>query len=209
MRDIIDRSLPAVGGQRTMAVIGPIPIFLVRSDSASRKRPFSTGLLFDWIRLVLLLIVSRVEYIFFVLVLEAVGVRSTAVQQAKSVGSSVLRAFSASNGSTNLRRSELMALGLAESRQSYVLGVTLSREPPKVQQAQPLLAASDRAPGVKVHIRATFLEFHVNSIVYNPCRTREQTESPPNGWVGVRIRVRVTVRVRVKVVSGVGLVWAA
>ena len=147
MRDIIDRSLPAVGGQRTMAVIGPITPFLIRSDSASRKRHFSTGLLFDWIRLVLL-IVSLVEYIFFVLVLEAVGVRSTAVQQAKSVGSSVLRVFSASNGSTNLRRSVLVALGLAETRQSYVLGVTLSREPPKLQQAQPLLAASDRVPGV-------------------------------------------------------------
>ena len=38
----------------------------------------------------------------------------------ESVGSSVLRAVSASNGSTNLRPSELVALGLAESRQSYV-----------------------------------------------------------------------------------------
>ena len=48
---------------------------------------------------------------------------STAVQQAKSVGSSVLRAFSASNGSANLRPSELVALGLAESR----------RKPPKLR----------------------------------------------------------------------------
>ena len=39
---------------------------------------------------------------------------------------------------------ELVALGLAESRQSYVRGVALSREPPKLQQAQPLLATSDR-----------------------------------------------------------------
>ena len=66
---------------------------------------------------------------------------TAAVQQAKSVGSSVLRAFSASNGSTNLRPSELVALGLAESRQGCVCGVALSREPPKLQQAQPLLAA--------------------------------------------------------------------
>ena len=36
---------------------------------------------------------------------------------------------------TNLRPSELVALGLAESRQSYVRGVALSREPPKLQQA--------------------------------------------------------------------------
>ena len=56
----------------------------------------------------------------------------------------MLRAFSASNGSANLRPSELVALGLAESRQSYVRGVALSREPPKLQQPQPLLAAWDR-----------------------------------------------------------------
>ena len=56
----------------------------------------------------------------------------------------VLRAVSASNGSTNLRPSELVALGLDESRQSYVRGVALGREPPKLQQAQPLLAAWDR-----------------------------------------------------------------
>ena len=54
------------------------------------------------------------------------------------------RAVSASNGSTNLGPSELVALGLAESRQSYVRGVALSREPPKLQQAQPLLAAWNR-----------------------------------------------------------------
>ena len=46
----------------------------MQSDSASRKRPFSTGLFFDWILLVLL-IVSRVDFIVFVLFLEAVGVR--------------------------------------------------------------------------------------------------------------------------------------
>ena len=49
----------------------------MQSDSASRKRPgpfrldfFSTGIL-----LVLLLIVSRVDFIVFVLFLEAIGVR--------------------------------------------------------------------------------------------------------------------------------------
>ena len=36
---------------------------------------------------------------------------------------------------TNLRPSGLVALGLAESRQSYVRGVALSRQPPKLQQA--------------------------------------------------------------------------
>ena len=47
----------------------------MQSDTASRKRPFSTGLFFDrWILLVLLLIVSRVDFRVFVLFLEAVGV---------------------------------------------------------------------------------------------------------------------------------------
>ena len=36
---------------------------------------------------------------------------------------------------TNLRASGLVALGLAESRHSYVRGVALSREPPTLQQA--------------------------------------------------------------------------
>ena len=39
--------------------------FLIQSDSASRKRPFSTRLFLDWILLVLLLIVSRVDFIVF------------------------------------------------------------------------------------------------------------------------------------------------
>ena len=47
--------------------------FLIQSDSTSRKRPFSTGLFFDWILLVLL-IISRADFIVFVLFLEAVGV---------------------------------------------------------------------------------------------------------------------------------------
>ena len=81
----------------------------------------------------------------FVLVVEAVGVREYCcrLQQWKSAGSSVLRAFSASNGWAN-PRPLLVALGLAESRQSYVRGVALSRERPKLQQPQPLLAAWDR-----------------------------------------------------------------
>ena len=54
------------------------------------------------------------------------------------------RFLSASNGSTNPRLSGLVALGLSGSRQSYFRGVALSREPPKLQQAQPLLAAWDR-----------------------------------------------------------------
>ena len=145
----------------------------MQSDSGSRKRPFSTGLIFDSILLVLLHIVSRVDFIVFVLFLEAVGVREyccTAGEISSQLCASrclreqrldkpssqrvggfgmgrkppVLRAVSASNGSTNLRHSELVALGWAESRQSYVRGVAPSRELPKLQQAQPLLAAWDR-----------------------------------------------------------------
>ena len=53
---------------------GAVRPFLMQSDSASRKRSFSTGLFFDWIRLVLLLIVSQFDFIVFVLFVEAVGV---------------------------------------------------------------------------------------------------------------------------------------
>ena len=64
----------------------PFRPFLTQSDSASRKRPFSTRIFFDWILLVLL-IVSQVDFIVFVLFLEAVGVREycccTAVWQSK------------------------------------------------------------------------------------------------------------------------------
>ena len=56
----------------------------------------------------------------------------------------MLRAFSATNGSTNRRPSELVALGSAKNCQSYVRVVALSREPPKLHQAQPLLAAWHR-----------------------------------------------------------------
>ena len=92
--------------------------FLIQSDSASRKRPFSTGTFLDWILLVLLLIVSRADFIVFVLFLEAVGVREyccTAVEIGWQLYAS---AFSASNGSTVSCPSKLVALGLAESRQS-------------------------------------------------------------------------------------------
>ena len=82
--------------------------FLIQSGSASRKRPFWTGFFLDWNLLVLLLIVSQVDVIVFVTLprggwCEGVLLYQLAVQQSKSVGSSVLRAFSACNGSTNPR----------------------------------------------------------------------------------------------------------
>ena len=78
------------------------------------------------------------------LFLEAVGVREyccTAVEIGWQLCAS---RFLREPGSANPRPSELVALGVAESRQSYVRGVALSREPPKPQQPQPLLAAWDR-----------------------------------------------------------------
>ena len=101
---------------------------------------------FDQILLVFL-IVSRVDFTVFVLLLSRGGWCEEVLLYSwrnRSVALSVLRAVSASNGSTNFRPSELVALGLAESRQSYVRGVARSRKPPKLQQAQPLLAAWDR-----------------------------------------------------------------
>ena len=79
------RNVSELGGLFTVALVvdcedarcdrGIIRPFLIQSDSASRKQPFSTGLLFDWILLVFLLIVSRVDFIVFMLFLGAVGVR--------------------------------------------------------------------------------------------------------------------------------------
>ena len=60
-----------VGHEKKCSCFRP---FLMQSDSASRKQPFSTGFFFDWILLVLLT-VSRVDFIDFVFFLEAVGVR--------------------------------------------------------------------------------------------------------------------------------------
>ena len=118
--------------------------FLIQSDSASRKRPFSTGLFFDWILLVLLLIVTRVDFIVFVLFLEAVGVREYCCMALENRLAALCFARSSratgASCATNIRPSGLVALGLAESRQGYVHGVALSREPPKLQQAWPLLA---------------------------------------------------------------------
>ena len=110
--------------------------FLTRSDSASRERPFSTGLFFDRILLVLLLIISRVDFIVFVLFLEAVEYCCMALETrlAALCFARSSRATRASRA-TILRPSGLVALGSAESRQSYVRGVALSREPPKLQQA--------------------------------------------------------------------------
>ena len=91
-----------------------------------------------------LLIVSRVDSIVFVLFLKAVGVREyccTAVWQPKIGWQLCQLCFARSSRATrasratNLRPGGLVAFGLAESRQSYVRGVALSREPPKLQQA--------------------------------------------------------------------------
>ena len=116
----------------------------MQSDSASRKRPFSTGFFFDWILLVLLLIVSRVDFIVFVLLLEAVGVREyccTAVDIGWQLCASLFLREQRLGEPSSQR---VVGLGLADSRQSYVRGVAFSREPPKLQQPQPLLAAWDR-----------------------------------------------------------------
>ena len=108
--------------------------FLIQSDSASRKRPFSTRLFFGWILAVLLLMVSQVDFAVFVLFLDrggwCKGVLLLLYGTRKSVGifARSSRATRASRA-TNLRPSRLVALRLGESRQSYVRGVAPSREP--------------------------------------------------------------------------------
>ena len=111
--------------------INPSRPFLIQSDSASQQRPFSTGKNFDCNLRVLLLIVSRVDFIVFVLFLEAVGVREyfcTAVEIGWQLCASRL----------------LREQRFDEPSSQRVGGSGLSRKPPKLQQAQPLLAAWDR-----------------------------------------------------------------
>ena len=54
---------------------GTLRPILIQSNPVSRKRPLSTGLLFDWILLGLHLIVSRVDSLVLVLFIGMVGVR--------------------------------------------------------------------------------------------------------------------------------------
>ena len=110
----------------------------MQSDSASRKRPFSTGLFFDWILLVLLLTVSRVDFIVFVLLLEAVGVREyccTAVEIGRQLCASRF----------------LREQRLDEPSSQRVGGFGLSRKPPKLRSwscTQPRAAKATAAAAV-------------------------------------------------------------
>ena len=100
---------------------GHVRPFLIRSDSASRKRPFSTGLFFDWNLLALLLIVSRVDFIVFVLFLEAVGVTVYYCCTAVEIGWQLC-------ASRFLREQRL-----DEPSSERVGGFGLSRKPPKLR----------------------------------------------------------------------------
>ena len=79
-----------------------------------------------------LVIVSRVDFIVFVLFLEAVGVREyccTAVWDRAVENRLAALCFARSSRATCASRATTSCT-LAESRQSYVRGVALSREPP-------------------------------------------------------------------------------
>ena len=97
-----------------------------------------TGHFLDWILRVLLLLVSRVDFMLFLLFLEAIGVREHLWMAVESRLAALCFARSSqemrASRTKNLRPSGFVAVGLAESRQSYVRGVALSREPPKLQQ---------------------------------------------------------------------------
>ena len=107
--------------------------FLTQSDPASRQRPLSTGLFFDWI-LPFLLIVSRVDFIISVLFLEAVDVRQYCCMEIENLLAALCFARSARATCARARRTlVLVALSFqsraakatfvelhsAESRQSY------------------------------------------------------------------------------------------
>ena len=91
----------------------------------------------DWILLGLHLLVSRVDFIVFVLFLETVGVREYCCMAVESMLEAPARFPRATRASlaTNPCPSGLVGLDMVESRQSYVRGVALSGEPPKLQQA--------------------------------------------------------------------------
>ena len=87
---------------------------------------------------------SRVDFLVFVLFLEAVGVREYCCT-AGEIGWQLCASRCLREQRLDEPSSQRVGpLGLAESRQSYVRGVALGREPPKLQQAQPLLAEWDR-----------------------------------------------------------------
>ena len=93
----------------------------MQSDSASPKRPLSTGLFFYWNLLVLLLIVSRVDFIVLVLFPEAVGVREYCCTAVVEIGWQLCV-------SRFLREQ-----WLDEPSSQRVGGFGLSRKPPKLR----------------------------------------------------------------------------
>ena len=133
--------------------------FLTQSDSASRKWPFSTELFWSYYQ-------SRVNFIVFVLFLEAVGVREyyccTAVWQSK-IGRQLCASRVPRKQRVLRARRTLVQAGwwrwtLAESRQSYVCGVALSLEPPKLHTAGvPVVRKMASIPRTTVVMRYTLL----------------------------------------------------
>ena len=125
---------------------------LTQSDSASRKRPFSTGLFFDWILLVLL-IVSPVNFILSVLALEAVGVREyccTAVWQSKIGWQLCALRIPREQRVLRARRTVVQAgwwrWTLAESRQRYVCLWRCTQ--PRAAKATAGVAVTDKLPSI-------------------------------------------------------------
>ena len=105
----------------------------------SRKGSFPPGFSFNWIFQALLLTVNRADFLVFVLFLKAIGVREYCCMAVECRLQALCfvhfpRATRASRATSSCR-SGLVALDLAESRQSYIRGIALSRGPRKLQQA--------------------------------------------------------------------------
>ena len=116
--------LRSAGGQSTATKTNKLKPSLTQSGSVSRTGSVPTGLIFDWILRGLLLIVSRADFMVFVLFLEAVGVREYCCKAVASRLESLyfVRAFSARNAC--FARDELSS--------KRVGGDGLSRNPPKL-----------------------------------------------------------------------------
>ena len=117
LKPALERSYLTENSSSANRILEP---FLIQSDPASRKRPFSTGLFFDGNLLVLFLIVSRVDFIVFVLFLEAVGVREYCCKPVEIGWQLCVSRF-------------LREQRLDEPSSQRVGGFGLSRKPPKLR----------------------------------------------------------------------------
>ena len=136
---ILALSLPCVRSAMCYVFAhAPYP-FILSSKTALFNWPFV-----DWVLMGLLLVVSRQSSRFYSVLFSGGGwCEGALLYGGRKSGGSSLPAFSASYARFARYKpssKRVGGVGLRRRRQSYIRGVALSREPPKQQQAKPLLA---------------------------------------------------------------------